>query len=49
MKVDRSNKYKLPHMGKDRLDHQDNLPLRLECPIDVYERVRALMDEGIDI
>ena len=49
MKVDGPKKYKLPHMEKDSLDHQDSLPLRLECPIEVYERARALVDEGIDI
>ena len=41
MKDGGGNRYKIPHMDKDRLDALDMLPKRLPCDRRLYEAVMA--------
>jgi len=42
MKHGGGNRYKLPHIGKDKLSRQGQLPLRLECPLEIKQRAQEL-------
>lgn len=37
--------YKVPHMGKNKLMRNDDLPLYLECERDVVERALAHLQQ----
>lgn len=32
------NNYRIPHMGKKRLERQEALPTQLDCKIDIVEK-----------
>jgi hypothetical protein len=40
MKVKGCNKYKIPHMQKERLEREDQLPLQISCEA-------SLLDEAV--
>jgi hypothetical protein len=47
MKERGGNRYKVPHMNKDRLEAMNMLPKTLECPREVYELVlQTLNNQG---
>ena len=39
VKVSGGNNYKLPHMGKDRLHKDGNLPYTLQCDLEIVKEV----------
>ena len=40
LKVQGGNNYRIPHIGKNRLERQGNLPLQIECE-------ESLIDEAV--
>ena len=45
----RGNNYKLPHMGKEKLEKQGPLPLQLECGPDIIERAFLYLQQIVVI
>lgn len=43
MKADGGNGYKIPHMGKERLERLDILPNTLSCGFELYNKVRTAL------
>ena len=41
-----NNKYKLPHMGKDRLIRQGELPEALHVPIELVTQARTVIEQA---
>ena len=50
LKIDGGNKYKLPHMGKDRLIQRGELPESLNVPIELVTQARgAIQQAGLQL
>ena len=45
MKFKGDNDYKIPHMGKDRLEREGTLPLQIRCESDLVNDVVAYLEE----
>ena len=43
-KVNGCNRYKLPHMGKDRLTREGELPVNLQCPLELVKTARQAFE-----
>ncbi|XP_049383023.1 uncharacterized protein LOC125847448 [Solanum stenotomum] len=43
MKAKGGNNYKVPHMMKERLEREGNLPIQLSCDIDIVNEANALL------
>ncbi|XP_049373035.1 uncharacterized protein LOC125838026 [Solanum verrucosum] len=43
MKAKGGNNYKVPHMMKERLEREGNLPIQLSCVIDIVNEANALL------
>lgn len=41
-KADGGNGYKIPHMGKERLERLDILPNTLSCGFELYDKIPAV-------
>ena len=46
MRVDGNNKYKLPHMGKDRLIRLGELPESLNVPFELVAHTTAVIEQA---
>lgn len=45
MKNNRGNNYKVPHLNKNRLEKEGNLPLQLFCDIDLVNQGSSLLQQ----
>jgi len=45
MKVKGCNKFKIPHMNKDKLEREDRLPLQIGCELSLLAEAIATVPE----
>ncbi|XP_015163525.1 uncharacterized protein [Solanum tuberosum] len=45
MKDSGGNNYKVPHMNKERLERENNLPLQVRCDVDVVNQALTLLQQ----
>jgi len=43
MKVARANKYKIPHINKERLETLGQLPLQIACEASIVDQAKAIL------
>jgi hypothetical protein len=43
IKVKGANNYKLPHMGKAKLQHTENLPISLMCDYEILHNAQQVL------
>ena len=45
MKDKGGNNYKVPHMNKERLEREGDLPLQVRCDVDIVNQALALLQQ----